>query len=201
MILGLFIPVWAELPPPDYRDELQAEAAAEIGQIAQSQGMEAADRVAQRWIRAIGEDSRVYYELGLAWRLAGDEKKALAALDQAIELSPDDAAAHYDRGEIRLNQGDLAGADADFQAVVRLMPSQWAGHFRLADLAGRQKDAVAFEAHLLEALRCGFSFRLVIPDPRWHEYLGDPVLGPVMRKLLLVYQDETVLQALEAPVQ
>jgi tetratricopeptide (TPR) repeat protein len=195
----LVLPCWAERPIPDYRDTLQEAAAAEIARIAAQEGPEAAEDVAAKWSRAIGADARLSYELGLAWRLAGDEGRALSHLDEAIELAPDDVAARYDRGEIRLNRGDLAGAREDFAAVVRLAPERWAGHFRMADLAARAGDPEAFQQHLLAALRCGFSFRSVVGDPRWHGYLADPRLGPPMRTLLMVYQDESVLRALEQP--
>lgn len=198
MLLSLLLSLcWAERPIPDYRDTLQEAAAAEIARIAGEEGPAAAEDVAAKWRRAIGADARLSYELGLAWRLAGDEGRALSHLDEAIRLAPDDAAARYDRGEIRLNRGDLAGAEEDFVTVVRLMPDQWAGHFRLADLAARRGDPEAFQQHLLAALRCGFSFRSVVGDPRWHGYLADPRLGPPMRTLLMVYQDESVLRALE----
>ena len=190
----------AERPPPDYRDSLQEAASQEIAALAREKGPEAAEDAARRWSRAIGPDARLSYELGLAWRLAGDDARALSHLDEAIRLDPDNAAARYDRGEIRLNRDDLHGAEEDFRAVVRLMPAQWAGHFRLADLAARRRDPEAFQQHLLQALRCGFTFRAVTEDPRWHAYLADAALGPPLRTLLMVYQDESVLDALERPL-
>lgn len=189
----------AERPLPDYRDELQAAAAAEISQLASTKGPDAAEEASHRWTRAIGDDARIAYEVGLAWRLAGNESKAARQLDLAVQLDPDFVAARYDRGEVRLNREDLEGATEDFEVVVRLAPSEWAGHFRLADIAARRRDANGFKAHLLEALRCGFDLKLVVQDPRWHRYLADPELGPVLRTLVLVYQDEALLQTLEQP--
>ncbi|MFN7146803.1 MAG: tetratricopeptide repeat protein, partial [Myxococcota bacterium] len=194
-------PAAAEIPPPDYRDTLMAAAADEVTRLARDQGLDAAVDFAERWERQVGKDARVVYELGLASRLAGDARGARRYLDRAVELDPDLVAARYDRGEVLLADGDLDGAEADFREVVRLAPEQWAGHFRLADVAGRRKDAAAFEAHLLEALRHGFSFRAVVGDPRWHGYLGDAELGPVVRRLVVVYQDESVLEALERPAE
>lgn len=201
LLLWLAGPAAAEIPPPDYRDTLMAAAADEVTRLAQEQGLEAAVAFAERWERQVGKDARVVYELGLASRLAGDARGARRYLDRAVELDPDLVAARYDRGEVLLADGDLDAAEADFEAVVRLAPEQWAGHFRLADVAGRRKDAAAFEAHLLEALRHGFSFRAVVGDPRWHGYLGDAELGPVVRRLVVVYQDESVLDALEQPTE
>lgn len=200
-MLALLALARAELPPPDYRDDLMLAAQAEVARRAREQGLDAAEEFARNWERQVGADARVTYAVGLAWRLAGDEARARRALDRAVEQDAAFAPARYDRGEVLLNAGDLPGAQADFEEVVRRAPDQWPGHFRLADLAGRRGDAPGFERHLVEALRRGFSFRLVVADPRWHGYLADPALGPVLRGLVEVYQDESVLRALEAPLE
>ncbi|MDP2314059.1 MAG: tetratricopeptide repeat protein [Pseudomonadota bacterium] len=189
----------AEIPPPDYRDALMAAAADEVSRLARQDGLDAATKFAKTWARQIGPDARLVYELGLASRLSGRPDDARRWLDRAVELDPLLVAARYDRGEVLLSEGDLDGAEADFREVARLAPDQWAGHFRLADVAGRKRDAPAFEAHLLDALRHGFSFRSVVGDPRWHGYLADAELGPIVRRLVVVYQDEGVLDALERP--
>lgn len=190
----------AEVPVPNYADSLAVEAQAEVARRAETEGMEAAERFARNWSRQVADDARVVYAVGLAWRLSGDDVKARVSLDRAVKLDPTLVAARYDRGEVVLNAGELAAAEEDFREVVRLAPEHWAGHFRLADIAGRRRDAVGFENHLVDALRCGFSVRSVVADPRWHGYLADAVLGPVLRKLVEVYQDESVLRALEDPV-
>jgi tetratricopeptide (TPR) repeat protein len=189
----------AELPPPDYRATLMRAAADEVSRLARQEGMDVAAEFARRWERQVGADARVAYELGLAYRLAGDPGEARTQLDRAVALDPGLVSARYDRGELLLNDGNLTAAEVDFQQVVALAPDQWAGHFRLADLAARRHDPQGFEAHLLDALRNGFSVRSVVADPRWHGYLADPQLGPVLRRLVVVYQDESVLDALEQP--
>jgi tetratricopeptide (TPR) repeat protein len=200
-MLLLVAAAWAEIPPPDYRDTLMAAAADEVARRARQEGMEAAVNFAKNWAHQVGADARVTYELGLAARLAGDDAAARRYLDQAVDQDPGLVTARYDRGEVLLNAGELDAAEADFREVARLAPDQWAGHFRLADVAGRRHDAVGFEAHLLDALRQGFSFRNVVGDPRWRGYLADAELGPIVRRLVVVYQDEAVLDALEAPAE
>ncbi|MFZ5476575.1 MAG: tetratricopeptide repeat protein [Myxococcota bacterium] len=190
-----------EVPPPDYRDALMEAAAAQVAVLARDEGLGAARAFAQGWERTVGEDARVAYEVGLAARLGGEPRLARSELDRALELDPTLVTARYDRGEMRLTEGDLPGAAADFEAVVAARPDHWAGHFRLADLAARARDVERFEAHLLDALRNGFAVRDVAGDPRWHDYLADPELGPVLRRLVVVYQDEAVLEALEKPVE
>lgn len=198
-MLFLLAAAFAELPPPDYRDTLMVSAAQEVGRLGRQEGMEAAAAFVSRWERTVGADARVAYELGLGWRLAGDVGRARSALDRAVDLDPTLVEARYDRGELLLNGGDLDEAEADFREVARAAPERWPGHFRLADIAGRRGDVEAFEAGLLAALRCGFSFRDVVGDPRWTGYLADPSLGPVLRRLVVVYQDASVLDLLEKP--
>ena len=188
---------WAELPPPDYRDGLMSAAAAEVARLARERGLAEASAFARKWERQVGADARLAYELGLASRLAGDGAGALRHLDRALALDPELASARYDRGEVLLADGELDRAEADFREVVRLAPDQWAGFFRLADVAGRRGDAAGFEANLLEALRHGFTFRDVAGDPRWRGYLADDALGPIVRRLVVVYQGEDVLELLE----
>ncbi len=200
-MLWLLLPllVQAERPIPGYRDELMAGAAAAVAEVGQQQGAEAAEDLAERWYRSVDEDARIAYEVGLAWRLSGNEDRALVALNQTLRLDPLMVAARYDRGEILLARGKLTEAEADFVEVARLAPNQWAGHFRLADIAGRRSEPEAFHAHLLEALRQGFQLRLIVKDPHWSGFMSDSKIAPVLRSLILVYQDERLLQELERP--
>lgn len=196
MILLLLRLAAAEIVPPDYVTVLTEGAGKQVSRLGVEAGPEAAEVFAKRWMRTFGESARVTYELGLVWRLAGDDPHARRYLDQALVLDPDLAAARYDRGEVRLSDGDLAGAAEDFAAVTRLQPEAWPGWFRMADLAGRAGDARAFEAHLLKALRLGFSVSAVAEDPTWRSFLDDPEIGPVYTRLVRVYQGEEVLREL-----
>jgi Caspase domain/Tetratricopeptide repeat len=47
---------------------------------------------------------------------------AIKELDKKIQLSPNDAAAYYKRGQIYAQQGDFARAVKDFDAAIRLNP-------------------------------------------------------------------------------
>lgn len=191
--------VFAELPPPDYRVAADDAAADTVGQLARDQGLPAAEAFVERWERQIGPSARVDYELGLAWRLSGDDQKARSAFDRALRVDPDLVEARYDRGEVALNAGELDTAEADFAVVARLQPEAWPGHFRLADIAARRGDAVNFEAHLGRALRLGFMVPAIINDPRWKGYLADPALGPILQRLVTVYAGDEALRQLESP--
>ncbi len=195
MILAVGLAL-AELPLPDYRLAVTEAAGAEVARIARESTADEAEDFARRWMRAVGESARVQYEMGLAWRLAGDDARAAAAIDRAVELDPELVAARYDRGEIRLARGDIDGAAEDIAVVTRLEPRAWPGWFRAADVAARRGDAAAFEVALLAAFRHGFSIRLVASDPTWRGFVDDPRIGSVLRRLVTVYQGEAALEAL-----
>jgi tetratricopeptide (TPR) repeat protein len=188
----------AEALPPDYATTLTEGAGAEVGRVGREQGAAAAETLARRWMRTFGPSARVTYELGLAWRLAGDDARAEKHLDEACRLDPDLAAARYDRGEVRLAAGRLVAAREDFEAVARLEPEAWPGWFRLAELDGRAGDTRAFEEHLLRALRAGFSVRAVANDPTWRSFVTNPAVGATFARLVRVYQGDDVLEALGA---
>ncbi len=188
----------AEAEPPDYATTLTEGAGAEVARLGREQGAEPAEALAKRWMATFGPSARVEYELGLAWRLAGDDTRARSHLDAAARLDPDLAAARYDRGEVRLAAGDLAGAQEDFEAVSRLEPEAWPGWFRLAELEGRSGNARGFETHLLRAFRTGFSVRAVAADPTWRGFVTHPDVGPVFVRLVRVYQGEAALEAIGA---
>ncbi len=190
----------AELAPPDYDVTLTEAAGAEVARVGRERDATTAETFAKRWMRTFGPSARVTYELGLVWRLAGDDAHAMAYLHQAVELDPDLAAARYDRGEVRLARDDVAGATEDFEAVVRLLPQAWPGWFRLAQLSGQAGDARGFERNLVKALRLGFAVPAVAQDPTWRGFRRDATIGPVLERLVLVYQGQQALDTLgDAP--
>ncbi|MSQ01659.1 MAG: hypothetical protein EXR71_07170 [Myxococcales bacterium] len=196
ILLLALVPAHAELPPPDYDVTLTEAAGAEVARIGNELDATSAETFARRWMRTFGPSARVTYELGLAWRLAGDDAHAMAYLEQAVKLDPDLAAARYDRGEVRLAAGDLVGATADFDAVVRLLPEAWPGWFRLAQLSGQAGDARGFERHLVKSLRLGFAVTAVAQDPTWRGFRRHATIGPVLERLVLVYQGQHALDTL-----
>ena len=119
---------WAERLPTDYHTELTDAVADTLTGLAAAGTMDKAEDFAARWRRTVGtptpgDAARLHYELGLGWRLAGDDARALQALDAAVEADPTLTAARYDRGEVRLTRGDLTGAAEDFTAVVQQAPT------------------------------------------------------------------------------
>ena len=186
----------AARPPTDYRAVVHRSAAAELEALNARGRFEDVRAFGDRFVDRVEPAALVLYEMAYAANRMGEVGPALRLYDRAITLDPELAVAFYDRGELHLIQGDVAQAQADFEAAARLRPDHWAVHFRLAHLAGRQGQAEAFETHLLDALRHGFDFRTVMSDPDWEEWARDPTLGRVLRRLIVVYSDESLYEQL-----
>ena len=94
-----------------------------------------------------------YRNRGNARADAGANAQAVADLDQAIRLRPDDASAHAGRARARLGMRDVAGAIDDYNEAVRLTPETASlyvgrGHARFV-----KGDTSAAIADFTEALR------------------------------------------------
>ncbi len=192
-------PAAALLPPPDYRAELDQKMAAELSALNGGDAWEQVVEKGEAYIEALGPSAPVAYELGFAENHLGHLSSALRWYGMAIEVDPNDPAARYDRGELLLASGKLDLAAADFQVASELRPDHWAAWFRLSQVAGARGDAAAFEAHLIEAMRQGLDTRMLVADPSWRAFSRDPALGPVLKRLITVYGDESILPALQAP--
>lgn len=194
----LFFGAWstgalAVQPPPAYSDEISLRLAREARAASEGGQPTVGEEVALAGRRLLGDDPRLGYELAFALNAQGRTEAAEAAYREVVAKDPTQASAWYDLGELLLARDDLDGAAGAFGEAARLRPDHWAGPFRLADVAARRRDPVAFEAHLQDALRAGFTFRLVVEDPGWRGFLKDPVIGPVLRRLVTVYGDERLL--------
>ena len=186
-------------PPPDYRAEVIRRAVRELEALQAAGDLDAVVSAGERFQRAVEPAADLAYEVALAENRRGRPTAAMARYDAVIQLDPAHAAARYDRGELHLARGDDAAAQVDFQAAAAARPDHWAVHFRLAQLSGRARDARSFEAHLTEALRHGFTFRTIRDDPTWRAWMRDPVLGSVLARLIVVYDDESVIEDLRGP--
>ncbi len=136
------------------------------------------------------------YEAGYALNRLGEMDQALSHYTAAIQRDPELARARYDRGEIYLSRAQWTEAAADFEVVVRVQPGHWAGHFRMAHLAGVAGDPVGLEKHLTDAIRTGFDLRVVAEDSAWRSWAKDPQMGAALRKIIIMYTDESLLKEL-----
>jgi len=96
-----------------------------------------------------------YYEvvLGLAASAAENRVKALQAGRRAVELDPDDAAAHCAMGKARIVRREHALAIPDLQLAIDLNPSLAWAHYGLgaaAEFSGQPEQAIE---HLQRAIR------------------------------------------------
>jgi Tfp pilus assembly protein PilF len=64
----------------------------------------------------------VYFNRGVVHRLAGDHRRALADLNEAVRLDPKYAIAYLQRALTHQALNDQARAQADFQTAARLDP-------------------------------------------------------------------------------
>lgn len=182
--------------PPDYRQELFRAAAAQVEALNADGRYEDALALAKRFERGVEPSAAVGYEAAYALNRMARLDEALRAYGEVIELDPNDAAARYDRGELLIAMGRPDDAREDLEVAARLRPDHWAAHFRLAEIAGHDGDVAAFEEHLMAALRQGFDLHTLLADPTWRGWFRDPKLGPVLRKLVVVYGDESMLEGL-----
>jgi tetratricopeptide (TPR) repeat protein len=90
--------------------------------------------------RALGlarasNDVEMVQSVAAGFRQAGEQEKALALLDRAIELAPRQAAARLNRGALRQEMGRLPDAVADYEEAIGLDPSLAEAHFNLGVLS------------------------------------------------------------------
>lgn len=197
-LTGLLVgaPAQAARPPPDYRESLVKGAAAQAEALNAEGRYDDAIDLGRRFQRAVEPAAPVAYEVGYALNRKGDIDAAIRAYSEAIDLDPSLATARYDRGELLMLKGRVAEARQDFEAALKSRPDHWAVHFRLADLAGRDGDPQGLETHLMEALRNGMDPHTLLDDPHWRDWFADPTLGPVLRRVVLLYGDRSLLEGL-----
>jgi tetratricopeptide (TPR) repeat protein len=210
----------ADLPPPDWREELivaawtdvdrQITAAcqwsgapgASVPTACDTPRLDAAIRAAAAFERQVAPDARLRYLTGLAHRHAGRAAQAEAALREAAALDHDRAEVWSDLGELLSARGAWQEADAAFAEVCRLRPSgagAWIGWLQRAQVAASQHDAVALEAHLREALDRGLPLAVVGGQPAWRAFYRDPALRSTIDRMVGMHADPAVLESLKQP--
>lgn len=197
-LLALLVggPARATRDPQDYRARLHQDAAARAEALNATGRSEEALALCEEQVEAFGEDAAVLYEWAFSLNTQGRLEKAEEVYGRVLALDPRHAAARYDRAELRLARGEVEGAAQDLRVAAEERPDHWAAHFRLAEVAARQGDAAAFEVSLMAALSNGLDLRSLGLDPDWQGFARDPVVGPVLVRILSVYGDATTLDQL-----
>jgi tetratricopeptide (TPR) repeat protein len=217
----LLLPASAELPLPSYREEVIVGAWVEIderitractwpeGSIGMgpplscdTAGLDRAIALAEQFLAEVAEDGRIHYLVGLAHRHAGRARQAEASLRQAVKISPDRKEAWSELGELLSQREAWDEARAAFERVTVLLPTgpgAWLAWLQLAQVDAHQQRPEDFEKHLREALRLGFSFRLIEGQPAWRAFYADPTIHDVLDRLLRYYADPDVIESLRTP--
>ncbi|HEV3340332.1 MAG TPA: tetratricopeptide repeat protein, partial [Pirellulales bacterium] len=76
------------------------------------------------------EDARLHLYRGTLHAALRQHEEALADLDRAVELDPNDAGAYEQRGSERFKMGRFADSIADFDRQIALDPASEAGHWK-----------------------------------------------------------------------
>ena len=193
-------PALAEVPLPSYRDALVSEAWRNANELLEAGLPDQAAASAQAFEDAVEPDGSLEYLIGLSWYVRHDFVQAKAHYEKALALDPTLGEAWYDLGELQLSAGDFDAARASFQHVAGLVTTgkhAYLGPQRLAEVAAHQHDPLAFETHVHEALRRGFSFRSIAGLENWRRFYADPVLQDSVTKMVTVYGDDATLKSLQ----
>lgn len=185
------------LPPPDYIEAVRSDIETQADRLIAANKAEEAASLLENVRAHISDDARLTYSHGLALRLLGDNEQARVLLESSLSKDPSLASAWYDLGEIQILTHQQEAATASFQKAALLSeghPSGWAAPFRLSELAADAGKVAAFENWLEKAMERGFSFQqTVLGSERWGQYLRDPELGDIIRRLVTVHEDEALL--------
>lgn len=73
--------------------------------------------------------------LAMAQRASGQPQAAVATIDRAITLAPEDAGLHFHRAGLLLGQRDVAAAESALSATLALDPNQFPAYIVQAQLA------------------------------------------------------------------
>ncbi len=185
-------------PAPDYRESLLAEAEAQADALMQRQRVSEAADYLESFRAHVADDARLTYSHGLALRLLGKNEASGELLREALQKDPQLASAWYDLGEVLALVDEVEEAHQAFEKAAALSeghPNGWAAPFRLAELAADAQDIAGFENWLEKAMARGFSFQqTVVGSERWATYLADRELGDIIRRLITVHEDESLLE-------
>jgi tetratricopeptide (TPR) repeat protein len=190
----------AEVPLPSYREALVSEAWRQSNELLEAGLPEQAAGSAQAFEDTVEPDGSLEYLIGLSWNVRREPTKAAAHYELALKLDPDLGEAWYDLGELQLAAGAFDEARASFERVTALVTTgshAYLGPQRLAEVAAHQQDPHAFEKHLHEALKRGFSFRSIAGLENWRRFYADPTMQDSVTKMITVYGEETTLESLQ----
>ena len=205
----------AEMPLPTYSDWLgqakwyevnaQLEANCRFSTMASAvicedlPALEALIEETESFQKHVLRDAGLEYLVGLSWRYQGNAARARAKYLAAVALDPDYSAPWSDLGELYIVAGEYDDANRAFAEVTRLVadgPNAWIGPWRQAEVAAHRQDPEAFEQHMHQALKRGFSFRQIEGLPNWKAFYADPAMRDSIEKMITVYGSTAIIDSL-----
>jgi tetratricopeptide (TPR) repeat protein len=102
--------------------------------------------------RSAAERARAYRDEARAWAARKELEEAVRSARKAVELAPDDAAAHNGLGEVLQARGDLAGAAGEYRKAIALDPKYAAAHNNLGVVLNSRGDLAGAIASYRRAL-------------------------------------------------
>lgn len=84
--------------------------------------------------RCAAGDAAVLDAIGSLYSHANEQRRALAAYDQAVALAPDNPLYVFNRATVRRYLGQLAEAEADYDRVIALNPADYEAYKNRSDL-------------------------------------------------------------------
>ncbi len=115
---------------------------------------------------------REHIHEGRQWSMLGETDKALAEVNRAVALRPDDSESYLQRAIIRKESGKLFEAVEDYARSLRINPAMPGVHYDLAqalreagmyrEAAGEYREAIARDSLMVEAYNnLGITYRLL----------------------------------------
>jgi len=134
---------YVELHPDDFRGCLA------LGMVfaAQSGQTERAQTQLARCTEIDPSNTEARYRLALSFKSQGENKRAIALLEEVLERAPDHAVALRDLGALYLDSGDDAKARSRLERAVALLPNDGDTHFQLTRLYNRIGETALAKQH------------------------------------------------------
>ena len=161
---------------PDYK---AARAAKEAGKLIQKQNPDSSWASsasslsysallshARVLVERFPNSARAYRCLGDAYYCAGALEDALAAINKAIQIKPDDAISWHDLGGVQVNLKLFSEAETSFKRALQIAPDE---PFILASFAGLQVEM----GRKVDALRFNERAELVMRTKPFESYNGE----------------------------
>ncbi len=85
-------------------------------------------------------DAALLDAIGNLFTRASDQRRALAAFEQAVALAPDEPHFIFNRATVRRFLGDLEGAERDYDRVIRKKPEDYEAYLNRSELRAQSPD-------------------------------------------------------------